>query len=105
VGVGAVLGLIVLSRVLSWLFHHHHDLAVSLITGFVAGSLVVIWPWKNPVIEMFTKDDGEVKEKIIGFDNWRLPDITNSGDWLAIGIAVVGFIAVWLIEKSGKKTA
>ncbi len=30
-------------------FKHHHDIAVSLITGFIVGSLVVIWPWKDTV--------------------------------------------------------
>ncbi len=105
VAVGAVVGLIVLSRFLSWLFHHHHDIAVALITGFVAGSLVVIWPWKDPKTVEFTKPDGEVKEKIIGFENWRFPDFTSSADWAAIGIAALGFLAVWLIEKSGKKAA
>ncbi|MEM9481321.1 MAG: DUF368 domain-containing protein [Verrucomicrobiota bacterium] len=104
VGLGAVAGLILLSRLLSWLFKNYHDFAVSLITGFVAGSLVIIWPWKDAVVETFTKEDGEVKEKIIGFENWRLPDVTSSGDLLAIGIAVIGFLAVWLIEKSGRKS-
>ncbi|MEM0895763.1 MAG: DUF368 domain-containing protein [Verrucomicrobiota bacterium] len=103
VGLGAVAGLILLSRLLSWLFKNYHDLAVSLITGFVAGSLVIIWPWKDAIVETFTKEDGEVKEKIIGFTNWRLPDVTSSGDLLAIGIAVIGFLAVWLIERSGRK--
>ncbi len=47
VGIGAVLGLLALSHILAWLFKRYHDAAVSLITGFVAGSLVIIWPWKK----------------------------------------------------------
>jgi len=71
VGIGAVLGMVVLSRLLSWLFKRFHDIAVATITGFVAGSLVTIWPWKTPVTQMF----GE-KEKIIGYTRF-FPEILS----------------------------
>ncbi len=45
VGIGAIIGLVTLSHILSWMFRKYHNAAVALITGFVAGSLVVIWPW------------------------------------------------------------
>lgn len=44
---GAVVGIAVFSRFLSWLFDNHHDLAVSVLTGFMVGSLRKIWPWKE----------------------------------------------------------
>ena len=43
---GAILGLALSSRVLSWLFKNHHDIAVASLTGFMVGSLRKIWPWK-----------------------------------------------------------
>ena len=46
VGIGAVVGVALLSRFLSWLFKKYHDFTTALITGFVAGSLYIIWPWK-----------------------------------------------------------
>lgn len=96
VGIGAVLGLLVLSRLLAWVFQKYHDLAVALLTGFVAGSLLVIWPWKKEVIATFEAGEG-TKEKVIGYE-WFLP--SSSGEtWLAIGIMVLGFIAVWLMER------
>ncbi len=99
VGIGAVIGLVLLARFLSWLFKKYHDLALSLIGGFVAGSLAVIWPWKDTVTETFTKESGEIKEKITGFTNWLLPDLTASGDWIAIGFCVLGIILLLLTEK------
>ena len=51
---GAVLGLALFSRVLSWLFARHHDLAIAALTGFMLGSLRKIWPWK----EVVTPDGG-----------------------------------------------
>lgn len=104
VGIGAVLGVLLLSRALSWLFKTYHDQALSLIGGFVAGSLTVIWPWKEAVIETFVKPSGEVKQKITGFDNWRLPDITSGTDWIAIAFCVFGVVLLMLTEKlAGKK--
>lgn len=103
VGIGAVLGLIILARLLSWLFKKYHDLALSLIGGFVAGSLAVIYPWKEAVVETFKKPGGEIKEKITGFDNWRLPDLTSSTDWIAIAFCVAGIFLLVITEKLGSK--
>lgn len=44
---GAVIGLLSFARVLQWLFARYHDLTVALLTGFIAGSLVKIWPWQQ----------------------------------------------------------
>lgn len=98
--VGAVVGIAALSRLLSWLFRNYHDLAVALITGFVAGSLAIIWPWKEAVTEQFIKADGEVKEKVTGFTNWSLPEFTEPGSWLALLLMAVGALLVWYLERS-----
>tara|TARA_R110002096_G_scaffold147671_21_gene307793 strand:- start:12650 stop:13609 length:960 start_codon:yes stop_codon:yes gene_type:complete len=100
VGIGAVAGLVALSRILSWLFKNYHDIAVSLITGFIAGSLAIIWPWKDAKVVEFIKPDGDVKEKVTGYENWRLPDLADPNSWLAIGLIVVGAVLVILMERS-----
>lgn len=46
---GCVFGLMAFSRILSWMFDHHHDLTVASLTGFLLGSLTIIWPWKEVV--------------------------------------------------------
>ena len=45
-GLGAVIGLLSVARVLSKLFRRHHDATVALLTGFMAGSLNALWPWQ-----------------------------------------------------------
>src|SRR5690606_20672513 len=42
-GVGAVVGLLNFSRVLKWLFKHHHNTTLALLAGFIVGSLNKIW--------------------------------------------------------------
>jgi len=47
--VGCVAGLMAFSRLLSWMFTRQHDLTVSTLTGFLLGSLTIIWPWKEVI--------------------------------------------------------
>ena len=46
VGLGAVVGIIAFSRVLSYLLAYYYNLTVALLVGFMAGSLWKIYPWK-----------------------------------------------------------
>lgn len=102
VGAGAVVGMVLLARVLSWLFRCWHDIAVALITGFVAGSLVIIWPWKDTLKEEFTRG-GEVREKITGFANWHLPDLGMGSTWAALGSLLVGALLIFMLESTGRR--
>jgi len=45
---GAVLGLICFANLLSFLMDRHRETLLSLLTGFMAGSLVRLWPWAAP---------------------------------------------------------
>lgn len=95
VAIGAILGLIVLSRFLSWLFKKHHDNAVAVITGFVAGSLAIVWPWKR---------EGEViikngEEKVLSYIN-ELPTIDDSF-LIALAIMIAGAALMLFVEKVG----
>jgi putative membrane protein len=102
VGIGAVVGLLALSRFLSWLFRVHHDQAVGAITGFVAGSLAIIWPWKSPVLQEFVKD-GETKTKTIGYENWRFPDFTAGTIWAEMGAVLIGIGLIVVVEVFARK--
>lgn len=44
-GCGA--GLMVFSHLLSWLLSRYHSATLSILTGFLAGSLVMVWPWRE----------------------------------------------------------
>ncbi|MEZ5301600.1 MAG: DUF368 domain-containing protein [Verrucomicrobiales bacterium] len=96
--VGCVVGLLALSHFLSWLFREHHDRAVTLITGFIAGSLLIIWPWKDKIY--LEGSVGKAAEKPIGYD-WLLPDFASGHTWAAIGLMVGGAVLVLLVEKLG----
>jgi putative membrane protein len=44
--IGVVVGIVAFAHVLAWIFKHYHDMTISLLTGFIVGSLPIIWPWK-----------------------------------------------------------
>lgn len=100
VGIGAVLGLVTLSHLLAWIFKRWHDAAVALMTGFVAGSLLTIWPWKRAITETFQVGD-KVREKVVGYD-WQAPP-TDSSSLLAFLVIIAGCMTVWLIELAAKR--
>ena len=46
------------SRVLKWLFKNYENTTLAVLTGFIIGSLNVIWPWKQTLI-VFSKKAGK----------------------------------------------
>ncbi|MCI1779579.1 MAG: DUF368 domain-containing protein [Bacteroidales bacterium] len=43
---GAVTGLLCFSHVLSWLLNKYYISTIAMLSGFMIGSLVKVWPWK-----------------------------------------------------------
>jgi len=46
---GCAGGLVIFSRIISWVLKRYHDIAVGILSGFMIGSLNRIWPWKETV--------------------------------------------------------
>ena len=93
VAIGAGIGLLGFSHVLAWVFKKFKDQTISLLSGFILGSLPILWPWKEDIIEVF---DG--KEKVIGYD-WLLPAEINKEVILSIGLIIAGGIVIRVMEK------
>ncbi len=49
VGIGAVVGLLSFARILKWFFRRYPNLTLAFMTGFIAGSIPAVWPWKEDV--------------------------------------------------------
>lgn len=45
--IGAATGLILFSRVLSWLLNRYYSITLLILIGFLIGSLYVIWPYQD----------------------------------------------------------
>lgn len=46
-GMGCIVGLALISRLVSKAFKKYHDGTLALLSGFMLGSLNKIWPWRN----------------------------------------------------------
>jgi len=93
--IGAVLGLIGFSHLLSWVFKNFRDQTIATLTGFILGSLGVIWPWKDPIEQSF----GD-KTKVVGYE-YLLPQL-NGELAIAITIIIVGILSIWLMERNAR---
>ncbi len=94
-GIGALVGLILFSNLLSWLLKKYHDVTISVLVGFMIGSLNKIWPWKQTLKTIVV--DGEVKPLL---EKNILPSLGDSGDmfWLALLMAGMGIALIILLE-------
>ncbi|MDZ8200164.1 DUF368 domain-containing protein [Microbacterium sp. SSW1-59] len=45
---GAVVGLVTIVRLITWLLHHHRRLTLIAMAGLMLGSLRALWPWQDP---------------------------------------------------------
>lgn len=100
VGVGAVIGLAAFARLLSWIFKKFHDQTIALLTGFIFGSLSILWPWKDAIIQTFQKGD-EIKEKVVGY-TYALPEL-NLETAIAVAIMLAGIIAIIVVETAASQ--
>ena len=91
---GSAFGLMSFSHVLSWVFKHYKDATLALLTGFILGSLSIIWPWKEPAERIIVNG----KERIIAYD-WHLPSECNQETIIAALLIVAGILVVYSLEN------
>lgn len=97
-GAGAFLGITSFSRVLSYALKNFRNVTLSVLTGFMLGSLNKVWPWKK-TLEYYTDSHGVVKPLI---DTNVMP---NEYVWQAVVLMIVGFMMVYILEKISAKSA
>jgi len=95
---GCAVGLIAFSHFLSWVFKHFHDQTIALMTGFILGSLAIIWPWKHTLIETLQREGKPPKEVVTGYD-WYFPSLLESTTWIALLLIAAGALAIYLMER------
>ncbi len=96
---GCGFGLIAFSHLLSWIFKNYHNQTIALMTGFILGSMAIIWPWKHTLTETIVRDGKDPKEVVTGYE-WFLPSMELNSTWIAVGLILLGMAAIWLVEKS-----
>ncbi|MEC7863618.1 MAG: DUF368 domain-containing protein, partial [Bacteroidota bacterium] len=91
---GSVFGLMSFSHLLSWVLKKYKDATLALLTGFILGSLNIIWPWKE--VAKSVKINGKVEY------NYFFPNEMSNNTLFAIILIVAGFLLVYFLENSSK---
>jgi putative membrane protein len=91
---GCMIGLLSFSRLLNYFLINYRRSTMAFLTGLMVGSMPKIWPWK------------EILETQIIWGNphviWGsniMPRTMNTEVLIALGLGIIGFIAVLVIER------
>lgn len=89
--VGAGCGLLTFSRLLRYALERYHAVTLAALTGFLFGSLPVVWPWKlNALDEVPARPVSPVRYTELLGDS-QVP--------LSVVLMAAAFLAVWLLER------
>jgi len=107
-GFGALAGLAIFSRVLSWLFKNYSQITFATLTGFMLGSLNKIWPWRNVLstrvnskgVEVALSEENVAPTNYIPFQN----AVDDPLVMISVITLIVGFALVFLLSKFDKET-
>lgn len=83
---GAIVGLALFARLLSWLLKNYHDAVIAFLVGMLLGSLRKVWPWQEAISEKAYQNIAPVVDSTLA---------------LSIILAIIGFGLVWKLEKLG----
>ncbi|MHA7057785.1 DUF368 domain-containing protein [Aquimarina sp. M1] len=101
IGVGAIIGLKLFSKVLNWMFNNHKNMTLALLTGFMIGSLNKLWPWKK-VLSWRTNSEGMevpfLEESILPANFDGDPRIL----WTLLFVTI-GFLIILILERLATK--
>jgi putative membrane protein len=100
--VGAGSGLLCFSRLLHWLLQRYHQATMALLTGFLFGSLAVVWPWKR-VLDWVEGSHGQLKPaQQVPVSPTEYLVLTGQDPliWYCVALMVVGFVTVWIIDSA-----
>ncbi len=113
---GAGIGLVAFSHLLSWIYKRFRNETISTLTGFILGSLAIIWPWKvsldanSSVIPVnrygaFVAPDNSILTDIKPFSYKQvLPDSWGTVVVYGILLMLLGIVTIWVMEKFANHT-
>jgi putative membrane protein len=93
---GMLTGLLLFTRLLKWLLSKYYQATLALLTGFIAGSLVKVWPWKVDALGTI------ISEATHNVMPWHYP---TGAQWLTtVGLMILGAVLVSLLSWWGHQS-
>ncbi|CAH0990687.1 hypothetical protein SIN8267_00781 [Sinobacterium norvegicum] len=100
---GCIIGLLSFVKLLNWLLDRFYQPVLSVLMGFVTGSLVMVWPWKQ-VVSTYTSSSGSEKplvQQLVTPFEYELATGQSSQLVGCIALIVVAVVFVVVLEKLG----
>ena len=99
-GIGAVVGLALFSRFLSWLMRRWPRRTLNAMTGLLIASLWAIFPFQHPTFEVMASG----KEKLVGTSPFLPPlaHLASLQGILALALMVSGFFLVLWLDRQAQ---
>ncbi len=98
---GSLVGLVSLSHLLGYVLKRFKKATYAVIIGFIAGSLGVVWPWKEKLVDLDAAGnvlhDANGREIVIGYDRY-FPSEFSVETFLAIFFTFVGITIVLSLD-------
>ena len=86
---GSIVSIVSFSYLLSWLMKDFRNETLSALSGFMLGSLPVVYPWKEPSADMLDYV-------------FHLPQI-NGEFFIAVLMAIIGAVAVYMLNVYARR--
>ncbi len=104
-GCGALLGITLFSRILSWVLHRWEKQTMMAMNGLLIVSLYVIFPFQHRTVQVIAIKGKEAKEKLIN-EGAKMPsmeDLTSPAGLVAVGMMVVGLVFVLGMDFAARR--
>lgn len=99
---GAVIGILSFSHLLSWLLKKFYMATIALLSGFMIGSLIKVWPWKEQIAAS-VGDGAPMVDFPVMPGKFEVVSGLSAQVGEALVFAVVGVAVVLLIEIASHK--
>ncbi len=92
VALGCAAGLLVFAKLLAWLLARYYEPVLSLLTGFMLGSVVKLWPWQDA-------GHARVIDALVTAETYEVLTGQPGRVALAVVCAIVGGLGIWALSK------
>ncbi len=89
---GCAIGLLSFVHILKWTLHRYHDTVMALLAGFMAGSLVKLWPWR-------VADASGLQDQWFSPAGYAATTGESAQTLFAIATALTAIALVWLLHR------
>lgn len=92
---GQTICILLFSRLIKFLISQKKDNTFAILSGFISGSLIYLWPWQKKTTTINLENN-----KFIDYLSY--PEFTTNTDLYAVAIMIIGILTMLVLEKCGK---